>query len=399
MIKKTGLTKGQVLLLAVATGIVVANLNYIQPLEALIAHSYGVSRGTVGVVAMLTQLGYAFGLLLLVPLGDIFDRNHLIQVMLVLAVIALLAAYSARNIVWFGAASLLVGITSVAPQIIIPFSAYLADGLHGGQVLGSVMSGLLTGILLSRSVSGLLAGFWPWQSVYLVAAIAVAVLLLVLHWYLPQDPRGHQKLNYGQVLRSLPHLLRTQPHLQGSAINGFTLFGVSNVLWSTLAFYLADQFGLGSTVAGLMGLLGITGVLFAPYIGRLVDRTSPRRTVGMGITFSVLAFVAFWALGHWVMGLIVGIVLLDLGTQFGQVSNQAIVQSLSRTSGSRNNSVFMFSYFMGGALGTFFATWAWGRFGWNGVCAVAAVFLIVSLVGHLVWREPTKIVRQGERDA
>ncbi len=175
------------LLLAVATGIVVANLNYIQPLEALIAHSYGVSRGTVGVVAMLTQLGYAFGLLLLVPLGDIFDRNHLIQVMLVLAVIALLAAYSARNIVWFGAASLLVGITSVAPQIIIPFSAYLADGLHGGQVLGSVMSGLLTGILLSRSVSGLLAGFWPWQSVYLVAAIAVAVLLLVLHWYLPQD--------------------------------------------------------------------------------------------------------------------------------------------------------------------------------------------------------------------
>ncbi|WP_235804131.1 MFS transporter [Lacticaseibacillus thailandensis] len=398
MTEKRGLTRGQVLLLAIATGIVVANLNYIQPLEALIAQSYNVTRGTVGVVAMLTQLGYAFGLLLLVPLGDIFDRNHLIQFMLVLAVVSLLAAYAAPNIIWFGAASLLVGVTSVAPQMIIPFSAYLADGLHGGRVLGSVMSGLLTGILLSRSVSGLLAGFWPWQSVYLVAAIAVVILLVVLHWYLPQDPRGHQQLNYAQVLRSLPRLLRQQKHLQGSAINGFTLFGVSNVLWSTLAFYLADQFKLGSTVAGLMGLLGITGVLFAPYIGRLVDRVSPRRTIGMGIMFSTLAFVAFWLLGHWLLGLVIGIVLLDLGTQFGQISNQAIVQSLSRTSGSRNNSVFMFSYFMGGALGTFFATWAWGRFGWNGVCVVAAVFLLVSLVGHLVWREPVKIVRAGERD-
>nr|WP_317765240.1 MFS transporter [Pediococcus ethanolidurans] len=176
-------------------------------------------------------------------------------------------------------------------------------------------------------------------------------------------------------------------------MNGFCLFGVSNVLWSTLAFYLASQYHLGSDVAGLLGLLGITGVLFASIIGRMVDTYSPRMTIGLGILFSTLAFVIFASIGHLFIGLIVGIVLLDLGTQFGQVSNQAIVQSLSLKASSRNNSVFMFSYFLGGSLGTFFATSAWSRFGWVGVCSVAAIFLIGALLGHLFLKEPKKLQR------
>jgi MFS family permease len=220
------------------------------------------------------------------------------------------------------------------------------------------------------------------------------VLLAVLHWRLPQDPRGHVAQSYRAVLATLPRLLSGQKHLQGSAINGFALFGVSNVLWSTLAFYLAAQFHLGSTAAGAMGLLGITGILFAPVIGRMVDARSPRLTIGLGIGFSTLAFLVFWLLGQAVWGLIVGIVLLDLGTQFGQVSNQAIVQSLSRESSSRNNSLFMFCYFMGGACGTFTATWDWGSWGWNGVCGVAVGFLIVAVVGHWLWPEPKQLRSQ-----
>lgn len=382
-----------VMLMAVAAGIIVANLNFIQPIEGLIATSYGISKASVGVVAMLTQLGYAFGLLLIVPLGDIFRRHRLIETMMILSIIALLAAYFAPTMPIFAIASTLIGITSVAPQILIPYAGYLAAPMHRGKVLGTVLSGLLTGILLSRSFAGLLASVLPWQTVYLVAAVLNAFLLVVLHKFLPKDPRGHNSLNYLRVIASLPHLLASQKHLQGSAINGFTLFGVSNVLWSTLAFYLAAKFNYGSAVAGLLGLLGITGVLFAPIIGRLVDQYSPRLTVGAGIFFSALAFIIFWLAGHWLIGLIVGIVLLDLGTQFGQVSNQAIVQSLSHEAGSRNNSVFMFAYFMGGALGTFSSTFAWSHYGWNGVCVVAAIFLILALLGHLFWKEPATLAR------
>ncbi len=382
------LSKSKVLLMAIAAAVVVANLNYIQPLEPLIATTFAVSKATVGAVAMLTQLGYALGLLFLVPLGDKFDRNHLIQVMVVLAVFALIAAYLAPNVWVFGVASLLIGITSVAPQMIIPFTAALTRGIRTGAVLGNVLSGLLTGILLSRAIAGLIAGVMAWQNVYLFAAIALVILLIVLHHALPQDFRGHVDRSYLAVLASLPHLLASQKHLQGAAINGFALFGASNVLWATLAFYLAAQFHLGSTAAGAMGLLGITGILFASVIGRLVDRYSPRLTIGMGIGFSTLAFLVFWFFGHALVGLIVGIVVLDLGTQFGQVSNQAIVQSLGRDTNSRNNSVFMFSYFLGGSLGTLSATWAWSRWGWSGVCAVAVVFLAIAIIGHLAWPEP-----------
>lgn len=393
MDSKKDLSGKTVLLMAIATGIIVANLNYIQPIEGLIATSFRVSKAAVGVVAMLTQLGYAFGLLFIVPLGDIFNRYHLIQLMLGLSILSLIVAFWSPSIIIFGIASLLVGITSVAPQIIIPYAAYLAPNLHQGKVLGNVLSGLLTGILLSRSVSGLLGSVLSWQYVYLIAAIACTILLFVLHAYLPRDPREQQNMQYGKVLASLPKLLAQEKHLQGAAINGFCLFGVSNVLWSTLAFYLAAQYHLGSNVAGLLGLLGITGVLFASIIGRLVDEYSPRMTIGLGIGFSTLAFVIFASLGHLLVGLIVGIVLLDLGTQFGQVSNQAIVQSLNSQASSRNNSVFMFSYFLGGSLGTFFATFAWSHFGWTGVCSVAAVFLIFALLGHLILKEPKKLQR------
>ncbi len=380
-----------VLLMAIAAGVIVANLNYIQPIEGLIAASFQVSKATVGVVAMLTQLGYAFGLLLIVPLGDIFNRYHLIQVMSALSIIALLVAFWAPTVTIFGIASLLIGITSVAPQIIIPYAASLAPALHQGKVLGNVLSGLLTGILLSRSVSGLLGSVMRWQYVYLIAAAAGIILLLILHRYLPRDLRAQQDLRYGRVLGSLPRLLRQEKYLQGAAINGFCLFGVSNVLWSTLAFYLADQYHFGSNVAGLLGLLGITGVLFASVIGRLVDRYSPRITIGLGIVFSAVAFLIFASLGHFFIGLMVGIVLLDLGTQFGQVSNQAIVQSLNREASSRNNSIFMFSYFLGGALGTWFSTLAWSHFGWTGVCSVAALFLVIAVLGHFILREPKQL--------
>ncbi|KRN02319.1 major facilitator superfamily permease [Levilactobacillus senmaizukei DSM 21775 = NBRC 103853] len=377
--------------MAVVTGVIVANLNFIQPIENLIAADFNLSKAAVGLLAMLTQLGYAFGLLLIVPLGDIFDRYHLIQFMMLLSIGSLLLAFWAPNAGVFAVATTLVGITSVAPQIIIPYAGYLAPSLQRGKVLGMVLSGLLTGILLSRSFSGLLGSILPWKAIYLIAAGIDLIFLTIVHVQLPRDVRGHQALKYWPVIRTLPKLFTSQRALRGAAINGFCLFGMSNVLWSTLAFYLAAQYHLGSSVAGLLGLLGIAGVLAAPIIGNLVDQRSPRLTVGLGMVFSGLAFGIFWVLGHWLLGLIVGIVLLDLGTQFSQVSCQAIVQSLNKQASSRNNSVFMFSYFLGGSLGTLSATWAWSHAGWPGVCTVAVGFLLLAIGGHLVIGEPQRL--------
>ena len=377
--------------MAVVTGVIVANLNFIQPIENLIATDFGVSKAVVGILAMVTQLGYAFGLLLIVPLGDIFDRYHLIQFMMVLSIISLIIAFLAPNAAVFAIATTLIGVTSVAPQIIIPYAGYLAPALQRGKVLGIVLSGLLTGILLSRSFSGLLGSIMPWQDIYLVAAVIDLIFLVIVHRFMPKDQRGHQDLNYLSVIKMLPKLFISQKELRGSSINGFCMFGMSNVLWSTLAFYLADQYHLGSNVAGLLGLLGIAGVLVAPWVGDLVDQKSPKLTIGLSMIFSGLAFVIFWLVGFWIIGLIVGIVLLDLGTQFSQVSNQAIVQSINRKQSSRNNSVFMFSYFLGGSIGTLSATWAWGQFGWSGVCIVAFVFLVISILDHLIVGEPQKL--------
>ncbi len=385
------MSRKTILLMAVVTGVIVANLNFIQPIENLIATDFGVSKAVVGILAMVTQLGYAFGLLLIVPLGDIFDRYHLIQFMMVLSIISLIVAFLAPNAAVFAVATTLIGITSVAPQIIIPYAGYLAPALQRGKVLGIVLSGLLTGILLSRSFSGLLGSIMPWQDIYLVAAVIDLIFLVIVHRFMPKDQRGHQDLNYLSVIKMLPKLFITQKELRGSSINGFCMFGMSNVLWSTLAFYLADQYHLGSNVAGLLGLLGIAGVLVAPWVGDLVDQKSPKLTIGLSMIFSGLAFVIFWLVGFWIIGLIVGIVLLDLGTQFSQVSNQAIVQSINRKQSSRNNSVFMFSYFLGGSIGTLSATWAWGKFGWSGVCVVAFVFLLISILDHLIVGEPQKL--------
>ncbi|TGD18299.1 MFS transporter [Levilactobacillus suantsaiihabitans] len=388
MKEQATLSKKTILLMAVVTGVIVANLNFIQPIENLIAADFNLSKAVVGMLAMVTQLGYAFGLLLIVPLGDIFDRYHLIQFMMILSIGSLLLAHWAPNAGVFAVATALVGITSVAPQIIIPYAGYLAPGLQRGKVLGIVLSGLLTGILLSRSFSGLLGSIMPWQDIYLVAAGIDLIFLIIVHFQLPHDERGHQDLKYWPVIQTLPKLFATQRPLRGAAINGFCMFGMSNVLWSTLAFYLAAQYHLGSNVAGLLGLLGIAGVLAAPVIGNMVDQRSPRLTVSLGMIFSGVAFVIFWLMGHWLIGLIVGIVLLDLGTQFSQVSCQAIVQSLNRKQSSRNNSVFMFSYFLGGSIGTLSATWAWSHAGWLGVCGVAVVFLVIAIAGHFIIGEP-----------
>lgn len=246
--------------MAISAAIVVANINYIQPIEADIAQQFNLPNAVIGAVAMLTQLGYAFGLLLIVPMGDIMNRRMLIMRLLVLAIISALLAFVAPNIWVYALASLLIGITSVAPQVIIPYAGFLAPRNQRGQVLGNVLSGLLVGVLLSRTVSGVLASYLPWQMVYLIAAILIAGLWLVLWRKLPHDPVTTHTTNYKAMIQTVPQLVKRYPVLRASAVNGFVLFGVSNIFWATLVFYLQHQYGWGSREAGLLALLGVTGI-------------------------------------------------------------------------------------------------------------------------------------------
>lgn len=370
--------------MAVSAAIVVANINYIQPIEADIANQFNLANAVVGAVAMLTQLGYAFGLLLIVPVGDIMNRRTLILRLLALAILSALLAFIAPNIWVYAAASLLIGITSVAPQVIIPYAGFLAPSGQRGRVLGNVLSGLLVGVLLSRTVSGVLASVLPWQDVYLIAAVLIAGLGLVLIRKLPHDPVTTHATSYRQMVRTIPGLVKKYPVLRASAVNGFVLFGVSNIFWATLVFYLHHQYGWGSREAGLLALLGVTGVLAAPLIGRLADRFKPRTIIGLGLVLSTVAYGVFILFGRQLAGLIVGIVILDLGTQFGQVANQTRIQSIDAQASSRFNSVFMFGYFMGGALGSFFGNVLWDLAGWTGVCGLGFGLLVLGFYAHFV---------------
>ncbi|MCH3921550.1 MFS transporter [Limosilactobacillus sp.] len=386
------LPRYKVIFLATCVGVIVASMFYIQPIENVITVSYQIKQSQTAVIAMLTQVSYALGLLLVVPLGDMFNRYRFLQVMEAISICSLLLASWAPSPVIFALASVLIGLTSVGGQIIIPYVAYLTPLKKQGPILGVMISGMLTGILFARTFSGLIAAALGWHMVYLIAAVLNFLLLILIHQWVPNDPREHgQDISLGQLLASLPKLLKKYRYLRSSAVNGFAMFGLANLFWSTLAFLLMSRFHYGSAVAGSMGLLGIVAIFAAPFIGRMVNLYSPKQNIVTSIILAIVAYLIFGAFQHSMVALVIGIIVLDLSTQFSQVTNQAIIQSLSRTENSRNNSIFMFSYFFGGSIGTLTGIDAWSHFGWAGVTAMAVIFVIVALSAHFAIGEPEKL--------
>lgn len=366
-------------LMAAASGLIVANLYYIQPLLAAVARGFGVPEGQAGAVATLGQLGYALGLLLIVPLGDRLDRRRLIVVTLLAVAAALGLMALAPGLGWLALASFAVGATTVAAQIIVPLAASLAAPHERGRAVGTVMSGLLLGILLARTLSGFVGGRFGWRAMYALAAALMLGLALLLRAALPEDPpRG--RLDYPALLGSLWELLRTQPVLREASLLGGLAFGAFSAFWVALAFRLAGPpFHYGSEVAGLFGLVGVAGALAASWAGALADRVDARRTSGAALLAALAAYAAFWLLGGSIWGLVLGVILLDLGVQAAHISNQTRVYSLIPEARSRLNTVYIVAYFIGGALGSALGTLAWTRLGWGGVCGVGALMLLAAL--------------------
>ena len=365
--------------MAVSCGLVVANIYYNQPLLAAIGRTFRLSDSSASLVATATQVGYTLGMLFVVPLGDMLERKRLILIMLLGAAGCMALAAVAPSFALLTTASVLIGILSAVPQLLVPMAAHLAPEASRGRVVGHVMSGLLVGILLSRTVSGYVGLHLGWRAMFEIGAGLMVLLVALLAWKLPTD-RPHFTGSYTSLMKSLLTLTREQAPLRRAALVGASLFAAFSVFWTTLAFFLEGApYHYGSDVAGFFGLIGAFGALAAPLAGRTADTKGPSYTIVLGIVLALVAYAVLGFGGQYVAGLVLGVILLDVGVQTAHISNQSLIFSLVPEARSRLNTVYMTAYFIGGSVGSLAGGLAWAHGGWPGVCLVGGAFVAVSL--------------------
>ncbi len=377
------LTNPVLYLMSISAGLVVANLYYNQPLLNQIAETYGVSESAVSNVALSTQLGYAFGLLLIIPLGDKVSNHKILKWDFLLIVASLLAAGLSNSLFLLIIISFFIGFSSSLPQLFVPMAAQLSDDKGRGRAIGIVMSGLLIGILGSRVISGFIGEQFGWRTMYYGAAVVMALLFFILHYKLPKL-KPHFPGSYGSLLKSIWHYFKSEPALRVASLRGALGFAGLSAFWTTLVFLMEDNFGYGSTVAGLFGLFGIAGALGATVVGRLNDKINKNRIIVLSTILMIVSWLIFLFSSYSLFGLIVGVILVDLGLQGLHITNQNIIFSKNPEGRNRINTVYMVSFFIGGAIGTTLGAYAWENFHWIGVSilglSLSALILLVQLL-------------------
>jgi predicted MFS family arabinose efflux permease len=375
--------------MAFACGLGISNVYYNQPLLAQIQRSMHVSVSQVGILPTLTQMGFALGVFFLAPLGDVLERRRLILTMLGLVTVALLAAALAPNLPFLAVASLAIGVTSVISTLVLPFAVALSRPEERGATVGSIVSAMLIGILLSRTLSGAIGQVWGWRTMYGIAGGLMIALALTLRALLPRS-QPPVALSYGRLLHSMLDLLRAEPILREATLNGMLLYAALSAFWATLVFLVeGPAYHYGSAVAGMFGLVAAGGALMAPLAGRLADRHSPRFLVGVATATMLVGFLLLWAFGIQLWGLIAGVIILDVAAQAATISNQASVYSLAAEAHSRLYTVYRAAYSLGGSAGACLGVYGWSHAGWNGVCVVGVALLAIALLAHGILQRHT----------
>ncbi|WP_426785448.1 MFS transporter [Rahnella variigena] len=375
------LSPALIILMAVATGLAVASNYYPQPLLETIARAFDLSVNQAGFIVTVAQLGYACGLMFIVPLGDMFERRGLIVLMTLLSAAGLLLTAMAPTLTIMLVGTALTGLFSVVAQILVPLAATLAEPERRGKVVGLIMSGLLLGILLARTVAGALASLGGWRTVYWVASALMIVMALVLWRKLPKHQQKTD-LNYPQLLKSIFTLFIHTPVLRTRALIGMFCFANFSILWTSMAFLLAAAYHYSEAVIGLFGLVGAAGALAATRAGHLADKGKAHLTTTAGLILLLLSWVAIAWGQHSVISLIIGIIVLDLSVQGVHITNQSVIYKTMPEARNRLTAGYMTTYFIGGAVGSLVSASAYQAAGWYGVSAAGTLMCVLNL---LVW--------------
>lgn len=378
------LPQSTLLLMATACGLC-AGANYFnQPLLHSIAMDLGISEARASLTVTMAQVSYALGLLLLVPLGDMLERRRLVLGLMLLAALGMLASGMAHSFALLAAGTLMTGLFSVAAQVLVPMAASFAAPGASGRAVGLVMSGLLIGILASRSVAGVLSDLGGWNAVYWVGALATAGVALLLRRALPLAQPA-QRIGYGAVMRSLLTLAREQPRLRSRALIGGMGFATVSVLFSTMALLLAGPgYGFGDAQIGLIGLVGVAGALMANMAGRLADRGLEQRTTLAGGLLMLAGWGALWLGGTSLWWFLAGLLIVDAALQALHISNQNVIYALAPSARSRINAVYMTGSFIGASLGSAVGSTVWLHWGWTGA-SVAGLALSLCTLAVVAW--------------
>lgn len=374
-----GIPRNILLMMAIIAGLTVANCYYNQPLLELIRHDIGITEQSANLITMITQIGYALGLFFLIPLGDMFSRKRLILVNMSIAAVMAIVMAVAQNVWMLWGASLLIGACSVIPQFFIPIAGQFSATKNKSRNMGFVLSGLLTGILTSRVISGYIGEWLGWREMFIIAAFVMLICMGMMLLMMPEMKRNYEG-TYRGLMNTMAEIIILHPSVRIYSIRAAFGFGSMMAIWSCLAFHLAQPpFRAGSDMVGMLGLCGIMGAVAASGIGKQVPKFGIRKFSLFGASMQIMAWGIALLFGDTYAELIAAIILVDIGLQCQQLSNQSgCLQEIPHAS-NRTNTIFMTTYFIGGSLGTFCAGYLWNRANWLGVCIVGITFAFISL--------------------
>lgn len=386
MMEEKKISRWLIFLLASACGLIVANLYYSQPLVGPISQDTGISAGLSGLIVTMTQLGYAAGLLFLVPMSDLLENRRLAVTTLIIAILGLVSALLATNFYMFFVSAILIGVGSVTAQILVPLAAHLAPANERGKVVGNVMSGLLLGIMLARPTASLITGFFGWKAVFFLSAVIMGILLILLSFLLPKrNPEPND--SYPSIIRSLWYLFRKTPVLRRRALYQAALFGSFSLFWTVVPLYLSQHFQLTQKEIALFGFAGVAGAVAAPIAGRMADRGWTKKLTGAAFVIAAFSF----ALTHVLQNNLtfslflfcIAAILLDMSVSGNLVLGQQTIYGLGDEIRGRVNGLFMAVFFVGGAAGSALGGWSYAHGNWTAASMIGFSLPVLAFVYFL----------------